>query len=479
MLKTLINIDAKQLDHLSDSFGLPLHIISLEQLAHNAKLFLQVAKRLYPKMLVAFAVKSNPCRGALRAVRKLDIGADVGSEYELQAAIEEGIPPEKIVCNGNAKSSSYIEIAIGSSTLIAADNPDEISLLNETGSRMGLKARTLVRLSGMPLEGLTSANQSTASAWTKFGISLEEVSSAFRLLKSCPYIEFEGLSAHIGTQICDPGGYEKLVDHLFDVAMIAGNFGFKVQCFNIGGGFPVAFMSLDEWEHFTSRLRDQLAGRIPTEEWVTWDNLPMGYSYLQGRVPVKTDKWIGKAYWSKYPGATMLEKLLKLKVGTQRSVSERLAMMGSPSLIIEPGRAMIGPAGVTVARALGVKKVLGNLVIILDLGINNHGTNLLSSDIFPVEVVPKKASDEPTEAFLAGRLCFNGDMISVAKVRLNRLPERGELVLIHFTGAYGADHFASNSCGFPRPAKIAIREDGAIEVWRRPEKFSDVFVDPA
>ena len=109
------------------------------------------------------------------------------------------------------------------------------------------------------------------------------------------------------------------------------------------------------------------------------------------------------------------------------------------------------------------------------MGINSHGTNLVSPDIFPVEVLPRRDDDRPVEAFLAGRLCYSGDMISKVKVPLNRLPRHGELVAIHCTGAYSADHFASNSCGFPRPAKVAVLEDGCTQVWRRGETFQDVF----
>ena len=104
-------------------------------------------------------------------------------------------------------------------------------------------------------------------------------------------------------------------------------------------------------------------------------------------------------------------------------------------------------------------------------GINNHGTNLISPDIFPAAVLPRQASDQPVDAFLAGRLCFSGDMISKAKVTLNRLPERGERFVLYHTGAYSADHFASNSCGFPRPAKVAVHSDGTAELWRAPETF--------
>jgi diaminopimelate decarboxylase len=124
---------------------------------------------------------------------------------------------------------------------------------------------------------------------------------------------------------------------------------------------------------------------------------------------------------------------------------------------------------------MGTKEVLGHTIVALNMGINNHGTNLISPDIFPAVVVPRRDADQATEAFLAGRLCFSGDMISKAKIELNRHPVRGERLVLFHTGAYGADHFASNSCGFPLPGKVAVRKDGTLEVWRKPQRFEDVF----
>jgi diaminopimelate decarboxylase len=471
----MITIDSDQLKNLSHQFGLPLHVIFLEEVERNATGFFRVAGALYPKMLIAFAVKSNPCRGAVRLAAKLGLGVDVASEYELQASLEEGILPEKTVCNGNAKSDRYLEMCVEGRCLVAVDNAYELQLLNKIGARIGLKARVLIRLAGMPLEGFTSVSQSTAGSWTKFGFPLENAIDALHLVQDHPHIAFHGFSAHIGTQICDPRGYDRLLDLLLDLGTTAIDLGLNLTYLDIGGGFPVAFVPDDKWKDFTSRLREQLGGRLPPEESVTWGNLPMGYKYLQGRVPEERDPWVGKAYWSPFVGPEMLDRVLARKTADGVTVSEKLRNMGSPTLIVEPGRSLFGPAGITVAQVLGTKDVMDNRLIILDMGINNHGTNLLSPDVFSVEVVPAGEDDRSVEAFLAGRLCFSGDMISMAKVEMNRLPQRGELVVIHGTGAYSADHFASNSCGFPRPAKVAIRKRGAIEVWRDRERFANVF----
>ena len=69
-------------------------------------------------------------------------------------------------------------------------------------------------------------------------------------------------------------------------------------------------------------------------------------------------------------------------------------------------------------------------------------------------------------------------MISKAKVQLNRIPRRGERFAVFHTGAYSADHFASNSCGFLRPGKLAVRKNGELEVWRKPESFSQIYGSP-
>jgi diaminopimelate decarboxylase len=241
---------------------------------------------------------------------------------------------------------------------------------------------------------------------------------------------------------------------------------------DIGGGFPVAFLTGTEWEAFRRRLANRLSD--PSTESVTWNDLPMGYTQTRAA----DGAWEGKAYWTKFPQSQMLSHILHTKSPDGRSWRERLNALGRPTLIVEPGRALIASSGITIANVAGTKTVLDHLVVSLDMGINNHGTNLISPDMFPAVVWPRHDDDVYVEAFLAGRLCFSGDMISKAKVPLNRFPRRGDRFVIFHTGAYGADHFASNSCGFLRPAKVAIRSDGRVELWRRPERFEEIFGRP-
>lgn len=464
-------IDNSLIERMTAEYGLPLHIIFTERASANTAQFREIAQKYYDNLLICFAVKSNPCRGAIRFAAGENIGLDVVSEYEFQTGLEEGIPPKEIVCNGNAKSDRYIEKAVKAGALIAVDGYEELDLVSQTAQRFNIKIKVLLRFAGMPLEGLTNADHSTASIWTKFGFSINEAEKIFDLASQMKGIDPAGISAHIGSQICDPSGYSQLMEHLLHLAHRMQVHGMKVNYINIGGGYPVSYLTADEWNRFKKRLVDQLEGRLQSDQWMTWDNIPMGFA--GDRRSTKT--WMGKAYWSKYPGAQMLEHLLVSKTRHGMTITEELEELGRPTLIVEPGRALFGTAGVTIAQVTGVKYVLGNHLVTLDMGIVNQSNCLITPDIHPVEVIPRHETDHPVEAFLAGRLCFSGDMISKVKIKLNRLPKRGELLLIHHTGTYSADHFASNCCGFPRPAKIAIHNDGSVEVWRRVDKYEDVF----
>lgn len=471
-LESLLQKNAELIDRLITQYDLPLHVVFLEQFEANVEGFKDVLQAAYPNGFVALAIKSNPCRGAVRAANDHGLGADVASENEMRLALEESIPAERIICNGNAKSNTYLTIALDAGCHIAVDNHDEIAEIKRLTADNSRQASILLRFRGMPLAGLTSDDQTTAADWTKFGFHIDEASDLFSQFVDDPSIRCRGVSAHIGTQIAEPVGYERLLDHLLTLTEQARNLGLSPDIIDIGGGFPVAFLSETEWRTFQEQLLNRLqTGTTPS---VTWNDLPMGYA---GDASPEA-RWVGKAYWSAVPQSAMLTHLLNHSFADGRTCIQRLHALGLPMLIVEPGRALMASTGITLSQVAGTKTVLDHTIVSLEMGINNHGTNLISPDMFPAVVLPTREDDEPIDAFLAGRLCFSGDMISKTKVKLNRLPKRGERFVLFHTGAYGADHFASNSCGFLRPGKVAIRPDGSAEVWRKPEVFSDIFGGP-
>ena len=481
----LVQAIRKQLppvENLLEEWGSPVHVLFAEEVARNASMYESVLRSEYGHGWVAFAAKSNPCLGAIRTAAALGLGVDAVSEYELRAALDAGVDPTRIVCNGNAKSDLYVRTAVERSLLIAIDGSDELDVVETAAESVGTKARILLRVSGLPVAGYTAADQTTASVWTKFGLSPHDISAALDRVRTAKHLMFEGFSAHIGTQLGVVDPYELLLRRYRQLILEARDKDLETRILDMGGGFPVSFVSQGWWEAFQERLARQL-GAKGGDDPVTWDHIPMGFANLSlaelRKEPSDVRPWTGKRYWSATPGAEMLRSALqRVDSETGRPWNDVLRALGKPALIVEPGRSLMGPAGITITRAMTVKRVAGQLVVSLDMGVNNHGTNLITPDIFPVSVWPASDDDQPAEAFLAGRLCFSGDMISKVKVPLNRVPKRGEPVILFLTGAYGADHFASNSCGFPLPAKLGVAQNGSIEVWRRPGAYKDVFVPP-
>ncbi|MFN3820996.1 MAG: diaminopimelate decarboxylase family protein [bacterium] len=480
-------------------FGLPLHIIFKERFLRNVKQFREVLGRNYPHSFIAFAVKSNPCRGAVRMAAEQGLGADVASEWELRVTLEE-IPQDRfIICNGNAKSDEYLKLAMRMGCFIAVDSLFEWQRLKELAYQEEHTPRILLRVSGLPTEGWTDPQQNTAQRWTKFGIHWEIIPDLVKEVANDQRAIWEGLSVHLGTQICDPKAYQILVHSIYQLLRELYTSGYPARTIDLGGGYPINFLSQEEWKEFRHRLWRQISTQLPPEEWVTWGGFPMGYEReihpVQGQWKAPNNKtgethplapssssssdslpaWSGKSYWSPYPKERMVEIMLNFTMEDGLLFKQGLKAIGEPQLIIEPGRALIGSAGVTIARVLGTKRVMGNWLVVADLGIVNHGTLLVTPDIHPIEIYPPHQDDQPVEVFIAGRLCFTGDMVSKVKVRINRLPQRDEWLVIHHTGAYCADHFASHNCGFPLPPKVAIDEEGNFQLWRREENFSTLF----
>jgi len=473
-LTELFNHHQDIVSKLIAQHGLPLHLFFEEIMAHEVTGYKNIKKNLYQNLNYAFAMKSNPCRGAVRMAERQGMGADVASEFELQAALEEAVLPELITCNGNAKTNYYLHLAASAGALIVVDNIDEWHALDNICTANKLSAQVLLRFRGMPLAGLTADDQSTAADWTKFGFHISEASFLFKLIQDSDKLIFRGISAHIGTQLCSPTGYTRLFECLFSLVEEAQAFGLKVTDLNIGGGFPVAFVDEYQAKEFKERLYQNMTMNSPVGSANTWNGLAYGFSHLKNTQCVERE-WLGKAYWTNFPGYTMLEHVLQRPMQNGELPLKKLKDIGKPRLIVEPGRSVMAPSGLTVCEVMGTKTVMEHTVVTLDMGINNHCTNLIAPDIFPAVIWPAQEEDSAVEAFLAGRLCFSGDMISKNKVKLNRLPKRGEHLVIFHTGGYSADHFASHSCGYPRPAKVAVKQDGTSEIWRKRENFNHVF----
>lgn len=444
-------------------YGLPLHLTWLPRVRENVRAFTRVFRDHYPKGAVRYAVKASAHPVLLAAIRAEGAGADVASPFETRMALQAGMDPRTLDLNGNCKEDELIREAIGSRMLIVADSAEELALVEATARGMERRARVLLRLSGFDLGRVTGDDIFTAGLWSKFGIPLGEVPLVLDSLGSFPSVRVLGFHTHIGSQITRPGPYLAVLGRMVELGRVLKDRTGACPILNLGGGFPVNYLEEPAWDE----LRRRTAARD-------------GFSWNLGTAGLGADgAWHGEAYFSPWPKERMLEAVLKGEVtvdGETLGTLRALESLDTPELLVEPGRAIAEDAGVTLCRVAHVRRAAGshNLVTV-EMGVLNHADSMLEGLPNRWDVLEGADDPEPFETFVAGNLCFSGDLLAKFKTRLRRRPRRGDTLLIRDTGAYTAHFMASNANAYPRPPRLLVHGDGDVTVMTRRDRYEDLF----
>jgi diaminopimelate decarboxylase len=211
-----------------------------------------------------------------------------------------------------------------------------------------------------------------------------------------------------------------------------------------------------------------------------WHNRTGGYE-MGSDGSIDTTRWNDEKFYSPYPKEKMVEAILKGKVkvhGKYSNAVEALKALGEPTLVIEPGRSLVGDSAVTLARVSHVRKIgEWHSLLTLEMGVTSLGTALVYMPVHRWEIINDydRKDPEPFEAFVGGNLCFSGDMLAKYKISLQRKPVRGDVVLIHDTGSYGPQFFASNANAFPRPARVLVNADGTHTLMKKRDTYEEIF----
>ena len=460
---------------LARRFGLPLHLYDGRKIAGNLHAFQSVFKDTDINGRVFYAVKSCGFPEIIRIAAKAGAGADVASEYELATALEAGVPPVKLVIHGNAKSDAYLEQSVALGALIAANHHTELDRIEAAAGKQRKTVRVLLRLSGFELGPVTAAGIFTAGVWCKFGEPVAEVPSVLKAIKKWPHIDLIGFHVHIGSQITEVEPYRKVLGMLAELGVLYQEVvGRPVQVIDLGGGFPVSYVNQRTWNSLVRSIRSQIESKrvslnrskkspgAKISHSVTWEGMTGGFKPDPETGKMDWRCWSGERFYTPYPKEKMLARLLKGKMpfqGKAEPVKKVLKRIGNPRLIVEPGRAIVGDAGITLARVVDIYPVAGgHPLVTLDLGTVNHGTGLVEPDLYTWTLANdiERKDRRPFRAFVAGRLCFSGDMLSRYLVSFPRRPVSGDIVVIEKTGAYAPTFFASRANGFPLPACVLL-----------------------
>lgn len=448
---------------LVNEFGTPLHILFEEKLKRNINAYQLVLDRYYDHAQVCCAVKSCWGLPILRTVGSLGCGADVSSKNEMQLALMAGIEKEKLVVNGNAKTDEVLTYCIQNQLRISVDSVYEYQQIEAIAKELDMVAKVLVRVSGFQFQYSTDSCILTSGQWTKFGITMEQFEEEILAKGINEHIDLEGIHVHIGSQLGTYQPYLLVLEKIFEKMVQLKNRGILLKVIDLGGGFPISYVNKTEWEEFCYHV-DLKNRSTKDEESFIWGNSPS--SYVQD-----------EDFYTDYPKEKMLEKILTSKIsfmGEQLLVTDILNKLGKPLLIIEPGRSLAGDAGITISKVNGIKAVMGNNMLVLEMGAVNYSGAVIHNLLNKWDVFGTSKEEKTIQCFITGYLCYNGDMVSRYKIDFPETVKRGDYAITYDTGATECQFFASNANMYPIPTRIMMKKDGTIDVIKRRQQLDEI-----
>ena len=389
---------------LAARFGTPVMVFDRSTFDDRARAF----TRALPPERVCYAGKAFICVAICQLVDDLGLSLDVCTGGELATALAADFPPERIVFHGNNKSRTELEQArdVGVGRVVV-DSFDELSLIEE----VGLRARVLVRVTP-GIEAHTHEFVQTGQEDSKFGFTLAGgvALEALKRAGDVPGCELVGVHAHIGSQIFELSAFDLAVRRIADfLADAKSAIGYTASEVNLGGGFGIA------------HTHDELT-------------------------PDPTDAVRG------------------IESAVEREFASR--DLDLPNLFVEPGRAIVGSAAVTLYAVGTVKRIPGvRTYVSVDGGMSDNIRPPLYGARYEAFLANRMNDPVGGRVSIAGKHCESGDVL-IKDVHLPDDVAPGDLLCIPATGAYTYS-MASNYNRVPRPAVVMVQEGGATEIVRR------------
>ena len=416
---------------LAAEHGTPAYVLDEADLRTRARAYRRAFEAAFAEIGagvdVYYAGKAFLSVAVARWVHEEGLRVDTATGGELAVALRAGIPGEHIGLHGNNKSDAELDRALDAGVgRIIVDSLAEIDRVADlVAARGGAPAPVMVRVTtGVHAGGHEYI--STAHEDQKFGLSIasgDGDSPAVRALLAVlarPELRLLGIHSHIGSQILDPSGFEVAARAVLTLrAQLAERTGVLVEEIDLGGGYGIA--------------------------------------YLPGEVALDPDRIAKDVAASVQATATDLGTPL-------------------PRFSIEPGRAIVGPAGLTLYTVGTVKPVRlddgrTRTYVSIDGGMSDNIRPALYGAQYHAEVVGRQASAETVLARVVGKHCESGDIV-VHEVQLPADIRAGDLLAVAATGAYGRS-MASNYNHVPRPPVVAVA-DGDSRVLVRRETEDDL-----
>ncbi|MFD4630985.1 diaminopimelate decarboxylase [Streptomyces sp. NPDC058284] len=395
-----------RLAEVAERFGTPAYLVDEDDVRARCRRYL----RAFPDGEVLYAAKAFLCRAMAHWMDEEGLGLDVCSAGELELAVTTGFPADRIVLHGNAKSPHDLRAALRLGVgRIVIDSASEIARL-AAAVPPGSRQKVLVRV----VPGIAAGGHAKIRTGTddqKFGLSITDGSAhhAIARILGQPTLELVGLHCHLGSQITTEKPFLAAVRRMVGLmARIEDQHGVTLPELDLGGGHGVAYRPGDE------------ALDIAT---------------------------------------------LAQKVRAELVESCAVAGLAVPRLIVEPGRAIAGPAGVALYRVLAVKRTSGRTFVAVDGGMSDNPRPALYGVRYVPRMIGRRSTAEPAPVTVVGRHCEAGDILA-ADVPLPGDVRPGDLLAVPVAGAYHLS-MASGYNLVGRPPVVAVSGGHARLLVRR------------
>lgn len=415
----ILEIGGVKATTLVEKFGTPLMVMDRETIESNIDKFKNSIEENYDgNGMMLYASKAFCCKEMYRILKRKNVGADIVSLGELYTALSVDFDPQKLVFHGNNKTVEDIVQAIEHGVgRIIIDSKIEAERVIEIASKLNKRVNVMIRVNP-GIEVHTHDYIKTGQVDSKFGIAIDskDVYEVIKLIINSENVFLKGIHAHIGSQIFELKPFEDAVVILLNfIKNIKEKFGFTVKELNFGGGFGIRYTKEDK--------------KIPFE------------MYLE-KIAAKLNKECPK-------------------LGLEK-----------PYIYIEPGRSVVGEAGVTLYRAGTIKKIPGiRTYVSIDGGMTDNPRYALYKSVYEIAVATKMHEDKNKVITLAGRCCESGDLIG-ENMKVQDV-EVGDIIAVFSTGAYNYS-MSSHYNRLPKPP-VVMPSKGKCKLIIKGETFADVY----
>ena len=401
---------------LSSEFGTPLYVFDEEMLRERCREFTREFRKRHSQTTVVYACKAYVNPALARIFMEEGLGLDVVSGGELAVAKAINFPPQAVYFHGNNKGREELREALAwNMGRIVVDSFHEMRLLDDLAGEAGKVQEILVRVSP-GVDPHTHVYTTTGILDSKFGfpIQTEQAEEAVRLALRSPNLKLTGLHFHLGSPIFELEPYKVAMEVVLDFASRFREEGLTLQEISPGGGFAIAY------------TRDQEPPAI----------------------------------------ADYAEAITSSMLSTCNALG-----MEAPQLVVEPGRSIVGPAGVALYRVGAVKEIPGvRKYVSVDGGMGDNIRPALYDAAYEAVVAGKMNMAASDKVTIAGKFCESGDVL----VRDIMLPgvEAEDVIAIPAAGAYCLSMASTYNLN-PRPPIVLVKE-GEARLIRRRESYQDM-----